>query len=98
VVLQSWLSSRYKKSVRTLQRYFDALDLKADQTQTPDVSLNLIFDATFFSRSDGILVFRANQSNLHWQFISSETLAEIEEGLLALKKKGIHRLMAAEAL
>lgn len=50
--------------------------------------VNLIFDATFFSRSDGVLVFRADKKNLHWSFIKSETLEEIDSGLLTLVMKG----------
>jgi hypothetical protein len=51
-------------------------------------SLNLVFDATFFSRTDGVLVFRANHKNLHWRFIESETLRDIAAGLDALEKQG----------
>ena len=47
-----------------------------------------MLDATFFSRSDGVLVFRAQQRNLHWRFITSENLAEVAAGLEALEQKG----------
>lgn len=50
--------------------------------------MNRVFDATFFTRSDGVLVFRADKINLHWQFISSETLAEISAGLDKLNEQG----------
>ncbi len=45
-------------------------------------------DATFFSRSDGVLVFRANGKNIYWCFIKSETLKEIAHALDALDNAG----------
>ena len=45
-------------------------------------------DATFFSRSDGVLVFRANGKNIYWHFIHSETVAEVATGLDVLDKMG----------
>ncbi len=50
--------------------------------------LNLILDATFFSRTDGVLVFRANQINLYWRFIETESLKEISAGLEVLDQAG----------
>ncbi len=50
--------------------------------------VNLIVDATFFSRSDGVLVFRAQQKNVYWRFITSETLAEVVAGLDRLDQHG----------
>jgi len=57
----------------------------------PDEPLNLVADATFFSRSDGALVFRAQQKNLLWRFIASENLAEFSVGLDELDSKGYQR-------
>jgi len=54
----------------------------------PKEGINLIFDATFFSRSDGVLVYRANRTNLYWRFIQSETLKEIGLGLDQLDERG----------
>jgi hypothetical protein len=84
------LSQQTGKSIRTLQRQFDQLPLEIVKTISPIKSINLIADATFFSRSDGVLVFRANQVNLHWRFITSETLAEISAGLNELDQQGYH--------
>ena len=50
----------------------------------------MLLDATFFSRSDGLLVFRAQQQNLLWHFIQSETIAEIANGLDILEKRDYH--------
>lgn len=82
------LSMQTGKSIRTLQRYFDALEVKANIPAAPSCAVNLVVDATFFSRSDGVLVFRAGGQNLHWRYIKSETIAEIEAGLIELEQQG----------
>ena len=82
------LSHQTGKSKRTLQRYFDKLPIKAIIPTAPSEPVNLIVDATYFSRSDGLLVFRANGKNLHWRYIESETIAEIEAGLIELEQSG----------
>lgn len=84
------LSKAHKKSVRTLQRHFDNLSIESELLQPLSKSINLVFDATFFARTDGVLVFRADKINLHWRFISSETLAEISAGLDRLEQEGYH--------
>ncbi len=71
-----------------MRRAFDKLARPEAKTVLPKNEINLIFDATFFTRTDGVLVFRAEQKNLHWQFIESETLREIEAGLKTLEAKG----------
>jgi len=53
-------------------------------------AINLVLDATFFGRTDGVLVFRAKQQNLYWQFINTENVYEISKGLIFLDRKG-HR-------
>jgi hypothetical protein len=73
-----------------LQRHFDTLAINATILPPPSTPINLILDATFFSRADGVLVFRANQRNLHWRFIRSETRAEISAGLEQLEQAGYH--------
>ena len=74
--------------MRTVQRYFDELDHAAVDIEAPTATVNLVVDATFFSRSDGVLVFRANQRNLHWRFIQSESHGEIARGLDMLDEQG----------
>ena len=39
--------------------------------------MNLVFDGTFFKRTKGLLVFRANQRNIYWKYIKSETITNI---------------------
>ena len=46
------------------------------------------FDATFFGRGYGLLVYRAGGRNIHWQEIESETMVAIEQGLLHLHAEG----------
>lgn len=48
----------------------------------------MLFDGTFFSRSDGVIVYRANGKNLYWQFVQSEKLATISAGLDKLEQLG----------
>jgi len=82
------LSQRYSYSLRTLQRKFDQLPEMTQPNLLFREPINLLVDGTFFSRSDGVLVFRANQRNLHWRFITSETLAEMSAGLDRLEELG----------
>lgn len=48
----------------------------------------LTFDATFFKRVYGMMIYRAEGQNIFWQEIESETLAVAEEGLKSLIKRG----------
>jgi hypothetical protein len=82
------LSQHYHLSIPTLRKYFDNLIVTNHPTQLAQRAINLIFDATFFSRTDGILVFRANKKNIYWRFIRSETLQDIEESLVLLINQG----------
>jgi transposase-like protein len=48
----------------------------------------LTFDATFFGRGYGLLVYRACSNNIHWQEIASERLQDMEAGLRHLVAQG----------
>lgn len=50
--------------------------------------MNLIADATYFSRSDGVLVFRANKVNIDISFIRSETKKNFNRRLNKLEERG----------
>lgn len=105
------LSVSTGKSKRTLQRDFDKF-IPTSFFPIPSTELvNLIADATFFSRSDGVLIFRANAQNIYWHFIESETLKEMTLGLDAVDtmgwrfksvtldgRKGVIKLFAARYL
>lgn len=82
------LSQALGKSTRTLQRHFDQLTIDATTKRLFDMPINLIVDATFFSRSDGVFVFRANRKNIYWQWITSETLKEMACALDRLDQLG----------
>ena len=82
------LSQQSGKSVSTLQRDFDQLIIEPKLAGASQEAINLIVDATFFSRSDGVLVFRANGKNIYWRFIRSETIKEIAAGLDILDNHG----------
>ena len=84
------LSKKTGNCTRTLQRQFDALIIEPFNSRLFNEPVNLIVDATFFSRSDGVLVFRAQKINLYWRFIESESLAELSAGLDELDSKGYH--------
>jgi len=71
-----------------LRKYFAQLKIVNPTELLEKQAVNLLFDATFFSRTDGVLVFRANQKNLHWRFIESETRKEITAGLDELEQRG----------
>ena len=75
-------------SKRTLQRQFDALFIEPQFPEALDAPINLIADATFFGRTDGVLVLRANQMNLYWRFIQSETVAQMSCAIEFLQTKG----------
>ena len=82
------LSLVYKKSIRTIQKYFDRLPQQTMANHIAAEPINIIFDATFFSRSDGVLVFRSNKKNILSCFIASENLTVIANGLDELIKAG----------
>ena len=82
------VASVYQKSIPTLRKYFDLLELSGEIKFTAEKYINLLFDATFFGRSEGVLIFRANKKNLHWRFIENENLKEVGLGLDELDKQG----------
>ena len=74
------LSQFCQRSVRALHYDFDQLVIAPRFPVATQQPVNLVVDATFFSRHDGVLVFRANGKNLYWQFIQSETVEELSRG------------------
>ncbi len=83
------LALKYKKSTRTIRKYFDLISHKNSFENRPKKSLvNLIFDATFFTRKQGVLVFRANGKNIFYRIIDSEKICYIEESLIYLSTLG----------
>ena len=84
------MSKKYQKSLPTIRKYFDTFKLSLPNLKASAEPINLIFDATYFSRSDGVLVFRANKENIFWQLITSETLRVIADSLDILENRNYH--------
>ncbi|MCP4473345.1 MAG: IS1 family transposase, partial [Gammaproteobacteria bacterium] len=84
----SELSHQMNIPVRTLWRLFDNLHITPLFAYATTAPINLIIDATFFGRYDGIMVFRANRQNLYWRFIDAETVEEVATGLDWLEAQG----------
>jgi len=82
------LSIRYRKSARTLHRGFEDYIPAGARRVIPSHAVALSFDATFFGRGYGLLVYRAASRNIYWQEIASETIAAIEQGLRHLHAEG----------
>lgn len=82
------MRKKYNKSIPTLRKYFDTIENPIQFLKAPTEPVNLILDATFFSRTDGLLVFRANKINLFWRNIVNETIAIIEDSLSVLDNAG----------
>lgn len=79
------LKELYGKSPKTFRKYFDNLN-KGTIVSFPFIRepLNIVFDATFFGRGYGILVFRANGKNIYWEEIVSESMDTITQALSML--------------
>lgn len=96
------LSVKYKKSIKTIRKYFDLLDLNSqkrskkrlikkenekERREFANKNINLVFDGTFFSRNYGFLIYRANSKNIHYRKIESEKIEYIKEDLLYLSNE-----------
>jgi hypothetical protein len=71
-----------------LRRAFDRLTPSSSPLPLPAEPVALTFDGTFFGRGCGLLIYRAEGRNIHWQEIESERIADMETGLLQLKAQG----------
>lgn len=82
------LSGRYGKSERTLRRNFDRFQPSGSVPTPPNYPVTLTFDATFFGRGYGLLIYRAEGRNIYWQEIVSERICDMESGLRHLMAAG----------
>jgi hypothetical protein len=71
-----------------LRRRFERYVAIAMPREIPAAAVALTFDATFFGRDYGLLVYRALGRNIHWQEIDHEKMDYIAEGLLHLQAEG----------
>jgi hypothetical protein len=84
------LSIRHGLSIKTLRRKFDRYQPENTLPTTAATPVALTLDATFFGRGCGLMIYRAEGRNIHWQEIESETLAVVETGLKHLREQGWH--------
>lgn len=76
------------RSTRTLQRAFATYHPQTPPPEIPPHPVALTFDATFFGRGFGLMIYRAEGRNIYWQEIESETIAGIRGGLCHLIAQG----------
>lgn len=84
------MSARYGKSVSTLRRQFEVHTPATSPIDSPLNPVCLVFDATFFGRHYGFLIFRSGGKNIHAMEIDGEKMRYIEAGLVHLKTSGWH--------
>ena len=86
------IAKKYKKSIPTVRKYFAKYNSQAEFININNSNnsnlVNLVFDATFFKRDEGFLIFRANGKNIHAKEVKSEKVEDILEGLNFLTKQG----------
>lgn len=95
------LSVKYKKAISTIRIYFDLLTIDSQKRKSKkrllknkdntkrivNKPINLVFDGTFFSRSYGFLIYRANSRNIYYRKIQSEKIEYIREDLVYLSNE-----------
>jgi hypothetical protein len=72
------LSVTYSRSTKTIRRYFDNHEPVVGEIIASKEAVNLMIDATFFNRRNGLLIARANGKNLLWKEIETESTSEYE--------------------
>lgn len=77
-------------SVKTLQRAFKVFSAVTGQIKEILEPVNLVFDATFFTKTDGVWVFRAQQKNLYWKEITGERIEYLRACFESLDGAGYH--------
>lgn len=75
------LAKHYGKSIKTLQALFDQSCFTTGEIPVPDHPVSLSMDATYFKRTQGVLLARVQGKNLTWLHIKTET-AEVYERLI----------------
>lgn len=74
---------------RTIKRCFDSHCPVTGEIKVQKKPINLLMDATFFTKRDGVLVMRANSRNLLWKEIETERAEYYEELILMLRSAGM---------
>jgi hypothetical protein len=84
------LASKYKCSVKTIQRNIDKAGVKKQSCFTS--CANVVMDTTYFGRSFGVMVFKDSMSRqiLYKQFVKNETNKLYLSGIQEIARRGIH--------
>lgn len=82
------LQETYGKDPKTLRKYFDVHAGAVGEIIAEKKPINLLMDATFFKRTGGLLVCRANGRNLYWKEIESEKVEHYSTCLDVLEAAG----------
>jgi hypothetical protein len=83
------LASKYKCSIKTIQRILDKVTLIPENTF--DSVANVIMDTTYFGRGFGVMAFKDSFTNkfLYKQYVKYETVNQYYCGLEKIRNKGI---------
>lgn len=66
------VGAEYGRCGKTMRKYFDGIYPVTGEVFVPEHPVAVVFDATFFSRHDGVLVSRAEKRNLLWGEVGGE--------------------------
>lgn len=82
------LATKYDRGIPWIQKQLDAVPLKQERILPEPIVF--IADVSFFSRGDGILVFRSPKhgKNILWQFVRGENPAMYREARRILEGQG----------
>ncbi len=79
------LSKSTGKPVKYLQAVINNYKPILGNITPVTIPLNIIFDGTFWGTDKGLLLFRANQKNIYWREIYSESIYAVDFALNGLE-------------
>jgi len=82
------LSNRNNISVRTLRKHLDNYRVEFKIPEPIFAPVNLLYDATFFGREYGFIVFHDNKSVVYFEEIKTEKVLAVKRGLDKLQEQG----------
>jgi len=84
----SQLAQKYRRGIPYIQKQIDSVVLEQDHIDPQ--SLVFAADVSFFSRGDGVLVFRSPRlkRNLFWRFVQGENQAMYRDARKELEEQG----------
>lgn len=76
------LAGTYHLSIKTIRNYFDEyVPYTGEVIPVPTKALAVVFDVTFFKRTTGMLVFRAEGKTLYWREVTTESRTAVSTAL-----------------